>query len=264
MSVDDKNNSGTRNGIIPSFQYRPNKFVDRMLFLDLINRAVPERGAENYVYISMGAKFLQDHHSVYRRTGINSLISFDREVDDIKRQKFNRPTDKMVCEKMDSSDLPGRLNDIRGNKNVIVWLDFMNPKELRLQLEQSQAVIERMVPGDMFRITMNARYKNFGNFNLDAQKKYKKKSNMVAAVLKERIEEYLPEGLQKVQESELSSVLANTLKYVSLSALGRRRNVEAVPVLSTTYACQLASKTDHLLASKTGQLAVAFDLFRAG
>jgi len=28
--------------------------------------------------------------------------------------------------------------------------------------------------------------------------------------------------------------------------------------------CQLASKTDHLLASKTGQLAVAFDLFRAG
>jgi len=221
---------------LPPFQLRPNKFVDRMLFLDLATRTAALRGAQNYAYISMGAKFLHDHHSIYRRIGIDSLVSFDRESDDIKRQNFNRPTGKMKCLEMDSADLPGQLDELRGDKSVIIWLDFTSPKDRRVQLQQSEEVLKRLHPGDMLRVTMNSEYRKFGKYDSDAEKKFPDLQSMVAAKLSKQIPEYLPASLTRLEEIDVPRVLSCSLGMAADRAVKYRDDICIVPILSTTYA----------------------------
>lgn len=221
---------------LPPFQLRPNKFVDRMLFLDLMTRVSGLRGTQNYVYISMGAKFLHDHHSVYRKIGIDSLVSFDRDSDDIKRQLFNRPIDKMKCIELDSADLPGQLDELRGKKNAIVWLDFTKPNERRVQLQQSEETIRRLEPGDVLRVTFNADYRSFGKFNDIEKTRYASLQEMAGAKLSEQIPEYLPAKLRTLKQSEVPSVLADALGMAAERTLKHRQDIRVVPILSTTYA----------------------------
>ena len=74
------------------YQLRPNKFIDRQMFLELLSRLVMPRGPENYVYVSMGGRHLVDHYAIYNKLGIQALFSFDFDRNEVARQKFNRPT----------------------------------------------------------------------------------------------------------------------------------------------------------------------------
>jgi hypothetical protein len=207
-----------------------------MLFLDLIARAIGQRGAQNYIYISMGATFLHDHHTVYRRIGIENLVSFDRNGEGVKRQKFNRPTDKMTCLEMDSADLPDRLDEIRGKRNAIVWLDYMSPKDRRLQLQQCAEVLRILQPGDLLRLTINADYRSFGKFDDAAKKKFPNAQAMAASKLKAQIEEFLPADFETLKSHEVPDVLSRAVGLAAASALRHRDDIKIVPVLSTSYA----------------------------
>ncbi|MER8896076.1 O-methyltransferase [Mesorhizobium sp. M0676] len=221
---------------LPPFQLRPNKFVDRMMFVDLIGCAVGERGAKNYAYISMGATFLHDHHSVYRRIGIEKLFSFGRDADDIKRQMFNRPNDRMICSQMDSSDLHMHLDELRDGGSVVIWLDFMSSKERRSQLQQAEQILSRLDPGDLFRITLNAEYRKFGKYDENEKKKYPNLAAMAADKLKRQIKEYLPSVLESIGPRDLAPLLAGAVKMAAERALKHRPEIKIVPVLATSYA----------------------------
>lgn len=226
----------SKNRVLPPFQLRPNKFVDRMVFVDLIARTVGNIGAQNFIYVSMGAKFLHDHHSVHRRIGIENLVSFGNDEDEVKRQKFNRPTNKMKCLFMDSSDLPDCLDEIRGRKNAIVWLDFTSPDERRSQFQQSEEVLRRLKAGDLLRVTFNANYGSFGVLTDDEKKEYGDIETMAAAKLTKQIEEFLPANLKKLKTSKFPAVLAKSMEKVAERAVEYNDDVQIVPVLSTTYA----------------------------
>lgn len=219
----------------PPFQLRPNKFVDRMLFLDLISRNVGDRGAQDYMYISMGAKFLYDHHAVYRRTGIEELVSFDRNDQEIKRQEFNRPTNTMKCLTLDSANLAGDLDDMRTEKRVIIWLDFMSPRERRSQLQQTEDVLQRLQVGDLFRVTLNASYGTLGRYEKAEKTRYKSEQEWAAAELINQIEEYLPGDLELLTAQHLPAVLAGSIERAADRAKKFRSDVVFVPVLSTAY-----------------------------
>ena len=94
------------------YQLRPNKFIDRQMFLELLSRLVAGRSPENYVYISMGGRHLVDHHAIYGKLGIRVLFSFDMNANEVARQNFNRPTGDTVCVEMHSANLPSEIDTI--------------------------------------------------------------------------------------------------------------------------------------------------------
>ena len=52
------------------YRLRPNKAVDRELFLSLLMRLTPKLGLEKYHYVGLGGPFLEDFRLLHSRIGI--------------------------------------------------------------------------------------------------------------------------------------------------------------------------------------------------
>jgi hypothetical protein len=141
------------------YQLRPNKFVERQLFYELlgmVDRATPMC---DYAYFSMGGKFLVDHKSLHSRFQMKSLFSIEECPVTYKRQLFNRPFKFIRCFNEKSGDFVGRFDDFvsdLGEKKLIAWLDYVSPKDRRTQLEELESLISKLRAFDIFKITLNA------------------------------------------------------------------------------------------------------------
>jgi len=225
------------------YRLRPNKFIDRELFVDLINHLIPQRGASNYVYISMGGQHLIDHSIVYRRTGISNLYSFDISSETVKRQQFNRPLDTVICERLESTHLAGSLDRITSSfhedANVIVWLDYTEPGGRLQQLQETVAVAKRLQPGDVLRVTFNA---NAGTLDEGGDTAAWKGAGAVGPGpyrcdrLREQVGDYLPAELKSIGDGEFPSALTRAVSLaLSRASLESGSGLAFKPVLLTTY-----------------------------
>jgi len=161
----------------------------------------------------------------------------------------------MICEPMDSSELRSQLVELRGDANVVVWLDFMSSKERRVQLQQVEQVLGKLEPGDLFRVTLNAEYRKFGKFDEAQQRQFSNVAAMVGYKLKKQIGEYLPSDINSVEPNRLPALLVGAVQRAADRALKHRADIEIIPVLSTSYAdgdrmvtvaCAVRSKGDKL------------------
>lgn len=224
------------------YQLRPNKFIDRQMFVDLLTRFVPFVGADRYVYISMGGKHLVDHAAVYRYVGIENLFSFDQNEEIIGRQEINRPISKALCKSLTSGNLAGELERIVGGfpgaSNVIVWLDYTSPHERRTQLQELTSVAGKMVAGDIIRVTLNA---NLGTLDGDGGSSawklagFKSPQDYRIERLRGQIGEYVPNGRTSIEERSFPSILCECVG-LALSKVERLRpDIKFTPVLNTSY-----------------------------
>ncbi|WP_425079720.1 O-methyltransferase [Ruegeria denitrificans] len=225
------------------YRLRPNKFIDREIFVDLINHLVPQRGASKYVYISMGGQHLVDHSVVYRRAGISNLYSFDFEEEVVLRQNFNKPIDTVYCEAIKSEQLAGRLDEImarfEGSENVIVWLDYTSPSERLEQLQEVEAVAKRLQPGDILRATFNT---NIGSLDEGGNSAAWKEAGSSGPGeyrcerLRTQIGEYLPTEMKEVGDSEFPAAMSEATSIaLSKASLESAAGLVFRPVLLTTY-----------------------------
>jgi hypothetical protein len=187
------------------------------------------------IAISLWETFLPDHHVVYRRLGIDQLISFGNNSDDVKRQEPNRPTDTMKCETMDSKELSGDLSEMRGDRSVVLWLDYMFPEQRREQLQEVETILQQLKPGDLLRVTINAEYQTFGGYEPENDL-FDSLEATAAAKLHEQLGEYLPAKLTSLSAAEFPKVLAGAVQLAAERSRKHSRNVKIVPILSTSYA----------------------------
>jgi len=144
------------------YHLRPHKSVDRRLFLDLLARFERWTPLTNYVYVSMGAYPLEDHKLVHRNLGITKLIAFDLDEEIVARQNFNKPIETCHCFKKKSSELISELDGILSECSfsnpggLIVWLDYTSPGQLGHQLREFESLLNKLRPGDLVRVTVNA------------------------------------------------------------------------------------------------------------
>ena len=219
------------------YQLRPNKFIDRQLFLDLLSRVVSTEPDGTYLYVSMGGKHLVDQESVYRRIGIRKLFSFDGDPAVVSRMACNRPLPGAVCVEMMSGELAGQMEtllaDFEPACNFVVWLDYTKAEERFSQLQEFAATLKKAGPGDVFRITMNADDSTLDEDWIGAHADGPGQHR--AAMLREQIGDYHPARVQNIAEGKLPWVLAQAVALSVAEAEGES-DVTFRPLLLTTYA----------------------------
>jgi hypothetical protein len=220
------------------YQLRPNKFIDRQMFIELLSRLIVPRGPEKYVYVSMGGRHLIDHHAIYNQLGIEAQFSFDQSQNEILRQNFNRPTGKTMCVVMNSADLPGQIDTIfqkfRSKKNLIVWLDYTNT-DRRSQLQEMVQTIEKLSHGDVLRITMNANPQTLCDGDEWKKAEAKGPAEYRADRLRLQVGEFLPTEISAINEADVPEVLAKCVHLAATAAERSRPNLHVEPVLITSY-----------------------------
>jgi hypothetical protein len=220
------------------YQLRPNKFIDRQMFLELLSRLIGGRGPENYVYISMGGRHLVDHRAVYGKLGIRALFSFDMDANQVARQKFNRPTGDMVCVEMLSANLPSELDTIfqrfPRRRNVIAWLDYTSAHR-RAQFQEAVETLVRLKHGDIFRITLNADIRSLSKGNEWKDKGFANPGGYRVERLRAQISEYLATDVTSISDTNFPKVLAASLGLAIDAAHAQQPNLKFTPVLMTSY-----------------------------
>jgi len=236
------------------YQMRPNKFIDRQIFLDLLNQVCSARGSSNYVYVSMGGKHLVDQEAVYRRVGIENLFSFDGAAWIVERQEKNLPHGSMICDAMHSSELPGSVDTLAEifspADNFVFWLDYTAPSKRFAQLQELSQLLQKCKPLDVIRITLNA-----DPFTLRGDWQgggFESPAHYRAHRLRNQLGEFYPASTNTVSDDEVPAVLVEAVSLVVSQASNATR-LDYRPVLLTTYADGQCMLTVTLLTLESAE-----------
>ena len=148
------------NGSSIPYQLRPNKAVDRELFLSLLGRIAAELELENYQYIGLGGPFLEDFRLIHARLGVNDMVCIEHEEAVHKRQEFNRPVEGIQCV---HNTLEDYIDSTDFDKRTLIWFDYTDPRKITEKIERFARTIEEVQDGSMLRITLNANPSSLGS-----------------------------------------------------------------------------------------------------
>lgn len=141
------------------YRLRPNKAVDRELFLSLLVRLAPKLSLENYHYVGLGGAFLEDFRLVHGRLGIAKMTCIETEEQVHKRQVFNRPIASIECVHKTLEDY---LDETDFETPAIIWFDYTEPKGITTQIERFAQTIGTVPIGSVLRVTLNANPTSLG------------------------------------------------------------------------------------------------------
>ncbi|MCX7214501.1 MAG: hypothetical protein NTW53_17785 [Burkholderiales bacterium] len=141
------------------YRLRPNKAVDRELFLSLLMRLAPKLLLETYHYVGLGGPFLEDFRLIHGRIGIAKMTCIETEEQVHKRQLFNRPIASIECVHKSLEDY---LDETNIDSPAIIWFDYTEPKGITSQIERFARTIGTVPIGSVLRITLNANPSSLG------------------------------------------------------------------------------------------------------
>lgn len=142
------------------YQLRPNKAVDRELFLSLLMRLAPKFGLEKYHYVGLGGPFLEDFRLLHSRIGIGRkrgsrtvgrLTCVESKLEVHKRQRFNRPVTSIKCV---HSTIEKFLDTTTISTPAIIWFDYT--KAAASHVHRFSATVGTVPIGSILRVTLNA------------------------------------------------------------------------------------------------------------
>ncbi|MET4808236.1 O-methyltransferase [Limibacillus sp. MBR-115] len=141
------------------YRLRPNKAVDRELFLSLLMRLAPALSLENYQYVGLGGPFLEDFRLVHARLGLKAMTCVEAEEQVHKRQQFNCPIASIECVHKTLEDyLDGHEFEVP----AIIWFDYTEPKGITKQIERFARTVGTVPLGSVLRMTLNANPSSLG------------------------------------------------------------------------------------------------------
>ncbi len=226
------------------YRLRPNKAVDRELFLAMLMRLAPNLGLENYHYVGLGGPFLEDFRLIHGRLGIAKMTCIETEEEVHKRQIFNRPVASIECV---HNSLEDYLDETDLDSPAIIWFDYTEPKGITTQIERFARTIGTVPTGSILRLTLNANPSSLG----------KPAGNLSEAELwawrlerfKERLGALFPSGLTSdgMTSKTYGASLLRALKLAVEKEALSFRDRQIVWTLATHYADGQAMVTAALV-----------------
>lgn len=218
------------NGSFIPYHLRQNKAIDRNLFVELLSMVNRVYSIKDYQYISMGGPFLEDFKVVHTATGIEKMISFEKESEVFKRQKFNCPLNCIDLLPVDSTSF---IHSHSFESPTVVWLDFTTT--LDRCLSDIFELTAKLSEGDILKFT----------FNADAASLPPIGRNRSVVQLKERLEKlseklgnYLPTDadFHMVTDENYPKLLFRMVELVVDRAMGKTAKHFFQPLTAFEYA----------------------------
>ena len=177
----------------PVYHLRPNKAVDRNLFVEGLVHLGKMVNISEYRYIGFGSYEFDEFKKIYRTLGIEDLHSIEMDSDVFKRQKFNKPYSCIQLFNKTCGEYFDENYD--GAKHSIVWADFSEANKKYSQCQDIANICSKMQEGDILRITFNANPTGIstgGKQANDVPAEERKKLRYNA--LKAELSEFFPDG----------------------------------------------------------------------
>ncbi|EKN5020791.1 O-methyltransferase [Yersinia enterocolitica] len=221
-------------GSIP-YHLRPNKAVDRNLFIDMLYRINNFSNISEYTYISFGGPFLEDFKQVHNSLKIEKMLSIEL-VDNVhKRQAFNMP---LSCVDIGTSTEKSSefLQRHEFQDLTIIWLDFVSPSELTQQLDELSFLISKLNHKDIFKITVNAHVETLGKSSDPAEANDPRPYRLTS--IRTKIEDrFLPDTLsiEDVSTKNYPKTLLASIHRAIKIGLSGRPDITVQPLSSFVY-----------------------------
>lgn len=216
-----------------AYNLRPNKFVERQLFVELLEILCTGIPRDDFVYVSMGGPQLEDQRLIHQRLGFKNLVSLEAKEVVYDRQLFNLRPSYVDCKMLSVSDFVNNFDDFYNkfhDHKKIIWFDYSSPKKRREQLLEYQTVLKELNDGDILKITMNANPRTLGE-----QRKGESTleiEEIRKEALLEQLQNLIPIFLDSrdVTKNRLPIVLSEAIRTVSVDALRTSRDFTAMPL----------------------------------
>ena len=144
----------------PFYHLRPNKYVDRFLFVNCLSKIGSVINLNAHRYIGFGSYLFDDFKLVHDQLNISSMVSLEANPAVFHRACYNTPYKCIRVINQTSTDYIA--GDDWGNKRSIIWLDYTNPAEIAQQFSDIASLTNIMERHDIFRVTFNANVSSLG------------------------------------------------------------------------------------------------------
>lgn len=172
-----------------AYQLRPNKAVDRNLFIDLLNKLNRFVNISDYTYYGFGGPFLEDFKLMHAHLRIGNMVSIESDKEVHLRQQFNSPLSCVSFINRTSGDFI-ESNDF--NCPSVVWLDYTDPSQLGIQLSEIEYLITKLGNHDIVKLTLNCNPSTLGGEATDE----KELQEVRLDILESRLNDYFPSGTE--------------------------------------------------------------------
>jgi len=236
-------------GLVP-YHLRPNKAVDRYLFVELLSKVNRVVSIDSYTYVGFGGPFLEDFKLIHSYFGNKKMLSIEGNFNVWKRQTFNLPLTCIECFQQTSGDFIASYS-IQGN--AIIWLDYASPRELRVQVQEFESLLAKLQTYDVVKITLNANPDTLrarDSINKEGKRETTEERNTKRLQkLSGRLGEYLPQETtaEMMTLDDLPQVLCRVIEFAANKALRGRSEEVFQPLTSFVY-----SDSAHQMLTITG------------
>lgn len=148
----------------PFYHLRPNKSIDRNLFVQTLIGLSRELPISNYKYTGFGSYLFDDFKLLHDILNISDMVSLEKDEVEFQRAKYNKPYKCISIQNTDSTQYISDLS-IQDEEHNIFWLDFVAPSELGTQLSDYSTLLNLLNSEDIIRITLNANPDSLGTCN---------------------------------------------------------------------------------------------------
>lgn len=226
------------------YRLRPNKAVDRELFLSLLMRLAPKLTLETYHYVGLGGPFLEDFRLIHGRLGIAKMTCIETEEQVHKRQLFNRPIASIECVHKSLEDY---LDETNFDLPAIIWFDYTEPKGITTQIERFARTIGSVPIGSILRVTLNANPSSLGKPDGNLSETELMEWRLLA--FQRRLGALFPNGLipEGMKQENFGKSLLHALKLAVEKEALSFRDRRIVWALATHYADGQAMVTATLV-----------------
>lgn len=218
----------------PFYHLRPNKFIDRHLFMQVLLNLHGYFTISKYQYIGFGSFMFDDYKLFHKHLGITNLISLERDIGAYKRAKFNLPYNCIKLLNVTSTEF---IATFERKKPVICWLDYTEAHSLGEQLADYCGLIDKMENGDVIRITLNANPRNLEKKALKFENNQELYQHRIKTLYERIGKQYLSDlDSTNVTNASYPVFLLSCLEKAANITLGASSSYRLAPLFSTIYA----------------------------